>query len=327
MRSLRTKLGIVLFAGAATLTSLACGSRSGLLAEGPWEEEPEPEPEPVRRLDAAVADARDRRPGIDAGPDVIVDQRDCKDPSETLIYLVSNNYDLYSFNPRDFTSRLIGPILCPATSGPFGGSTPFSMAVDREGIAYIVYDNGELFRVSTATTACVATDFRANQQGVSTFGMGFASNQGGPAETLFIASDTATTSRLGRIEIPSFDLDLVARFPDDVARAELTGTGDGRLFAFYAKNDVLGNQVAGSFIGQIDKRTGDVVAESYLPSVDQGNAWAFAFWGGDFYTFTSLRGGAATVTRFRPSDGSVEEVATLPTPIVGAGVSTCSPVQ
>jgi hypothetical protein len=45
---------------------------------------------------------------------------------------------------------------------------------------------------------------------------------------------------------------------------------------------------------------------------------------GDFYLFTAP-GGSSIVTRFRPSDGSLVQVATLSQTIVGAGVSTCAP--
>ncbi|MGH7281076.1 MAG: hypothetical protein ACRELY_06100, partial [Polyangiaceae bacterium] len=62
-----------------------------------------------------------------------------------------------------------------------------------------------------------------------------------------------------------------------------------------------------------------------LPGVTIQGGWAFGFWGGDFYTFTG--GGPSTVTRFRPSDKSIVQVATYPSEIVGAGVSTCAPQQ
>jgi hypothetical protein len=54
-----------------------------------------------------------------------------------------------------------------------------------------------------------------------------------------------------------------------------------------------------------------------------GSALAFAYWGGDFYIFTS-DGGSTTVTRYDPGDGDVQVVATLSRTVVGAGVSTCT---
>jgi hypothetical protein len=59
----------------------------------------------------------------------------------------------------------------------------------------------------------------------------------------------------------------------------------------------------------------------------QPRAWAFAFWGGDFYFFTSVDGVSSTVGRFHPADGSFDPAyATLPSgAISGAGVTTCAP--
>ena len=64
------------------------------------------------------------------------------------------------------------------------------MAVDRTGIAYVVFSpSGELFRVSTATAACEPTPFVSGQGGFSsTFGMGFSGDTDG-GETLYVAGD------------------------------------------------------------------------------------------------------------------------------------------
>ncbi len=65
--------------------------------------------------------------------------------------------------------------------------------------------------------------------------------------------------------------------------------------------------------------------ESVLTGVGQGSGWAFAFWGGTFYTFTAP-GGSTIVTRYNVNDGTIAQVASTPGDIlVGAGVSTCAP--
>ncbi len=306
----------------------ACGSRTGLvlddLADGSDDAFTRKDAPSDRRSDVVL-------PPIDARPLPDVYRNDCPDAAITLIYVIANTNDLYSFDPTTGAFRRIGAIACPAPAG----ASPFSMAVDRKGIAYVVFQhvqpgplgqpplalpgNGDLFRVSTSTAACVATGYASNQRGISTFGMGFASNTNGADETLFIASDDATPT-LGAIDVKTFGLKVVGAFNPPLVRAELTGTGDGRLFGFYQKPR------GGSAVAQIDKATGDVIAESPLPTVDQGSHWAFGFWGGDFYMFTGPSG-TTTVTRFRPSDGSVVEVGSLADEIVGAGVSTCAPEQ
>lgn len=310
----------------------ACGSRTGLLIDDAvFLDDPDASLLPDRRVRDTGRDVPiEALPLIDARPKEDVQRMDCPDADATLVYVVTSDFDIYSFYPADGTFKRIGRLICPSPPG----SSPFSMAVDRKGKAYVVFSGGNngmgggageglLYQVSTLTGACVQTSYVANQGGISKFGMGFASNDNGPDETLFIASGEnrpgmgSAPSQLGRIDTATLTLDVIGPFLPPIKNAELTGTGDGRLFAFYAL-------AKGSAIGQIDKLTGQVVAESPLLSVDQGTGWAFAFWGGDFYTFTAPAT-TSTVTRFRPSDNSITVVGSLNEKIVGAGVSTCAP--
>jgi hypothetical protein len=265
-------------------------------------------------------------PMIDAAPRPDANRTDCPDADATLVYVVTEANELFSFFPTDGTFKFISNLACPARMG----DNPFSMAVDRKGVAYVEFTDNRLYRVSTATGACIGTSFQPNQQGFGAFGMGFATNDVGPTETLFVAGTgnpaavpPVASPGLARIDAKSFALTPVGGFVPDIQRAELTGTGDGRLFAFYTKGASNGPP---SYIGEIDTNTAHVIAETPFPTVDQGNGWAFAFWGGDFYMFTAPNGGS-DVTRWRPSDNSVSVVASLPTRIVGAGVSTCAPSQ
>jgi hypothetical protein len=295
----------------------ACGSRTGLLADTS-----PPEPDfPVYDAAADVPDvvdaAKDALPTIEASVNADVDRRDCPDPSATFIYLISSDDELYSYYPPDGTFKAVGSVQCP-TATP--NQHPFSMAVDRQGVAYTVFTDGHLYRVSTKTAACADTGFVPNQSNFGQFGMGFASENGGPLETLFVAGDEAFGSAgLGRIDTSTFRLTPIAAFVPDLSRAEFTGTGDGRLFGFYEKPGDTG-----TYVGEIDKRNARVLAETPLPKVALGNAWAFGVWGGDFYTFTSADV-ISTIHRYRPADGSIVDLGTAPIRVVGAGVSTCAP--
>ena len=252
-------------------------------------------------------------PLIDANPLPDVVRNDCPDAAATLVYVITSQAVLYSFYPPTLTFTRIGSVVCPSTS------QPYSMAVDRKGKAYVVYQDGNLFRLSTATAACIGTPFAPNQQGFTTFGMGFASDTNGPAETLYVARNTGGTSVLATIDIATFLLNPVGPFVPTIQRTELTGTGDGRLFGFFT------NPVGtGSRIVEVDKTTAQVLAANDLPVGTPLDAWAFAYWGGEFWVFTSP-GGASNVTRFRPSDMTTATLATMPETIVGAGVSTCAP--
>jgi hypothetical protein len=304
----------------------ACGSRTGLF--GIDDGGADLLPDGGVRNDGG-RDARFDRENIPDAPLPPIDAQprdasriDCPDAEATLVYVVTTENELFSFFPPDGSFKFISKIACPAGNG----ATPFSMAVDRKGVAYVEFTDNKLYRVSTATGACIGTPFQPNQQGFGAFGMGYATNDVGPTETLFVAGtrDTmqAVSPGLARID-KTFTLQKVGNFVPDIARAELTGTGDGRLYAFYTKGIMNGPP---SYIGEIDTNTAHIIAETPFPTVDQGNGWAFAFWGGDFYMFTAP-GGASDVTRWRPADNSVRVVAKLPTRIVGAGVSTCAPSQ
>jgi len=287
----------------------------------------------------------DAGPSLDALPsiDVAVPPNSpppvaCADASATLIYLISEQSDLFSFDPSMDALTPIARINCPAMGiCPSTGlpATPFSMAVNQAGLAYIVYCNGQLFQVSTADGHCEPTGFASQQLGFPpTFGMGFTQNPSSAAETLYVAGAVADggDAILGSIDTTTFALSVVGAFSPSISQPELTGTATGGLFGFYAINLPDGGIPASSGIAQIDPFTAALIGNVPLPVVMQGYAWAFAFWGGDFYTFTApllppWDGNHTRVQRYRPSDGTIVDVLTITDQIVGAGVSTCAPQQ
>jgi hypothetical protein len=320
------------------LLLVACGSRTGLFGTEDDTNGLLPDGGPLPGTDGGFRDGPIGRdspfqpdaplPMIDAMPRPDANRNDCPDAEATLVYVVTEANELFSFFPTDGTFKFISNLACPA-----GGANPFSMAVDRKGVAYVEFTDDRLYRVSTASGACIPTSYQPDQQGFTQFGMGFATNSVGPTESLFIAGtagmNMGMSPGLARIDVATFNLTPVGPFLPDIANAELTGTGDGRLFAFYNKQtNPQGGNAPPSFIGEIDTNNAHVIAETAFPTVGQGTGWAFAFWGGDFYMFTSpTQSAGSDVTRWRPSDNSVNVVASLPSKIVGAGVSTCAPSQ
>lgn len=312
----RRILAFVAIASAVAGAAGACGSRTGL----PVDDVPESDATPDARRDGGRdtrADVPNESSMLDVPLRPDVDRSDCPDADATLVYLINTDYQLYSFYPPTGTFRLIGRITCQQPPG--STATPFSMAVDRKGVALVVFNDGRLYRVLTSTAACEATKFVPNQQGFATFGMGYSSDTSGPSETLFIAGDgSGTGAARGLASIDSsYLLHPIAQFTPAIDRAEFTGTGAGGLYAFYQDQGT-------AYVGQVDKRTARVDPRVPLPGVDQGQGWAFAFWGGDFWLFTAPSG-TTQVTRFRPSDNSITVTARHSSVIVGAGVSTCAP--
>jgi hypothetical protein len=300
----RVRQWFVLFA--ASILAAACGARTGLYVDG---QKTDADPDP-----------------LDAGPDVVdpfpdVGVVDCKDAGITYIYLISSENELLRFYPPDLSITTIGTIDCPSDS------QPFSMAVDRQGVAYVLFASGELFRVSTLTASCKPTSFGSDEDLFSlNFGMGFSSNKDDPGETLFIAganlNNPGATSTLGKIDPSKFKLSPIGLLSKPIGNPELTGTGDARLFAF-------GPGIPNSHLAEIDKDTA-VVKSDVLVNLNQSNisAWAFAFWGGDFYFFTSEQPGFSVVHRYTPGASPTPPVvAQVNLTIVGAGVSTCAPSE
>ncbi len=320
----------------------ACGSRTGLLVPG---DRGYVEPDGAVEGDDSgqVADAGpDATEDVAEIPDVLppidvtqpVDAfNNCPDAGATLVYVVTEQQELLSFYPPTAEFTTIGPLACPTQNA---GAQPFSMAVDRTGIAYVLYEDGELFRVSTATASCQRTRFQTPQSAFTNFGMGYSHDATGSGETLYVASGGDTTiPTLATIDTQNFTLHVVGALQPSISAPELSGTGAGDLFAFFAttrstpcdNTGTAGGNCPDSAIGQIDKTTGRITGESVLLGNAQGHAWAFAFWGGAFYTFTAPGRGGTVVNRFDPNDGTVVTVAKRTDFVVGAGVSTCAPAR
>jgi len=257
-----------------------------------------------------------------------------------LVYVVSKAGDLYSFQPEAREFKRIGELKCPSDSG----AKPNSMAVDRSGTAWVNYGDGALFRVSTRDASCEPTDFEPHQHDFSRVGMAFATTgRDLMEETLFVwggsrsrrkpskASSNKPAKRANRhgprpgLGLASIDRESLELTPigDDrgrlsVRQAELTGTGEGKLYGFFSTRPAT--------LAEIEPQTGFTQKARGLKQVLTGRAWAFSFWGGDFWFFWAPRGKTSNVSRLSGRTNKVDKVlADVGFVIVGAGVSTCAP--
>ncbi|MCW5804124.1 MAG: hypothetical protein KIT31_17255 [Deltaproteobacteria bacterium] len=256
----------------------------------------------------------------DGGPDANVggNEDNCSDAAK-LIYVVDSNNTLSKFDPITKTFNDLGRLQCPASFG----ATPFSMGIDRNATAWVLYSSGELFRVDTTSLACMKSPWTA-QNGLQQFGMGFSTNAaGGTEDTLFVAGGSlgpiSSTSTLATIDVNSFNSQRVGTIQGS---PELTGTGNAELWGFFP-------DAGGSKVAQLDKTSGNVIKTFPLNQLaGTPSAWAFAFHGGDFYIF--LAKGSEEFTTWYQLDGMTGQIkdqrATNNRTIVGAGVSTCAPI-
>jgi hypothetical protein len=242
-----------------------------------------------------------------------------------LVYVVDEHNALFSFTPNTLAFTELGPLNCPAA----GGATPFSMGVDRNAVAWILYSDGSLFKVPTSDVSnCTATTFAMDQSGFQLFGMGFASDSsGGTTDTLYIAggpntggNQLASSTMLGTLSFPGL---TVSQSGTVNGQPELTGTGTGDLWGFFPNKN-------GSSIEKLDKTSG-TASTTYSIATNHGTpaAWAFAFWGGDLWAFLQTSNDASTqVYQVDGSTGALKANTAAPNRIiVGAGVSTCAPTQ
>ena len=287
---------------------------------------------------ATVGDANAAPTDVSLSPDVPpIPVRDggsvannCSEAAQ-LVYVLSDSSDLYSFRPnlRQFTR--IGRLRCPTTM------QPNSMAIDRNAVAWVNFvqsdfgdSAGAIYRVNTTDATCTGDPPIRMPAGWFRVGMGFSTaGSDTTEEALFVASTGdglgAVSRGLGRYDTASQQIVPIGQFTAALRgqSAELTGTGDGRLFGFFTTTPVR--------VAEVDKGTAAIVHSAPLTQVETPSAWAFSFWGGDFYLYTAgsaLLGGSSNVTRYRPSDGSVDTsyMRNVGFRIVGAGVSTCAPI-
>lgn len=259
--------------------------------------------------------------GDDTGADAAVgtDGGDnCADGTELIYTIDQLSARISTFDPATRMFQDLGSLFCPST----GGATPFSMSVDRQANAWVLYNSGQLFKVQLPGLACTATSW-VSQAGLTVFGMGFSTDQpGGSTETLYVGGgiDQSQPS----FTLASIDLATMTATPigSQTQLPEMTGTGNAELWGF------MTGATAASVV-KFDKTTGAIVTTYSQPTLTGTNTgYAFAHWGGDFWVFLIKNAEpSTTVYQVDGATGVIE--GTTPTTgrtIVGAGVSTCAPV-
>lgn len=254
------------------------------------------------------------------------------------IYVLNSNApaSVWFYDPPENTFTEIGPLGCPAPTGAVANS----MAIDRDGSAWFNYYRqsggrytGTMYRAPLSNLGeCQDLNYAGGNGDWYLVGMGYAVRGATTTcDDLFVYNSdkyvqypnfSGSTSQLGRWNPSASDKDILGSTNYPVA--ELTGTGDGRLYGFAT---VSQNQ---SVLVQFDKSDGSEIEVVPLDGLDVTSAFAFAFWGGDFFFFTQTTTGIrnSKVTRL-DYDGNEDGGLTVVNGdtglhITGAGVSTCA---
>jgi hypothetical protein len=262
--------------------------------------------------------------------------------SAKLVYVVTTQNQLWSFDPGTLAFKKIGTLDCPTTS------TPESMAIDEKATAYVAMMDGALFTVDTSSAHCKTTSYALEQQKRRIYDMAFVRGSG--AETLFVSTTCCYENGgvnvtnnggggLAKLALPSYALSLVGDWTNGLEGypAALAGTGDGRLFAFVPNLTVStdAGPKAQPTLALVDTtQTGSAPTPSPIAldgtKVGGGAAYAFSFWGGDFWFYSASSTSApSTVTRWRYATNRTyaQVVADTGMTIIGAGVSSCAPLN
>lgn len=241
---------------------------------------------------------------------------------------------VWFYDPPNNQLSEVGVLGCTAPLG----ATANSMAIDRQGNAWVNYyslsfptNQGTIHRAPLDDLGSCADQGYLGDGEWFLMGMGYSVDvPGGSCDTLYLYNSDKYLDNpnfVGGSTLARYDEDAAEREeigPTDYPVAELSGTGDARLFAFAT---VAANQ---SVLAELDKQDGSELELMPLDGLDITNGFAFAFWGGDVYFFTETFSGAGVsqITRldYDGNDGGGLEVVDADTGlfITGAGVSTCA---
>ena len=285
---------------------------------GEWQDEPEadePDDEPEDEPD--LPEDEEQPEDEPDEPDEPEDEEpppedDCEHTSD-LVYVIERDDDtLYLFDPDALAFERLGRVSCP------GSAAPESMAVSRDGTAYVRGSDDEVYAVDLETLACERTDI-AVPASLGSFGMGFATED---ADTWRDDLYVADADSVGLLDTRSGSLEILGGMP---SQSELTGNAEGELWAILP----LESPAA---LALLDKDTGrelDRIAMSGFPNPGDIDTFAFATWGGDFWVFVRSYGMGNTtdVYRVTPDGTMTRELRDVGFDVVGAGVSTCAPSE
>lgn len=275
------------------------------------------EEEPVDSAEDSVAPEdsehlEDLEPTEDDPPEQdLPPEDDCRHTSDLIYVLSRGDGRLMTFDPvtAEFTS--LGTPRCGSTQ------TPGSMAVSRDGVAYVRYADDSVFAVYLDTMACTPTSYSDRRTHFDSFGMGYSTDS---ADTWRDQLYVANGSTLGVLDTATWTLTPIGDMP---SQSELTGNAEGELWAMLPLERV-------AELARLDKSNGQRVERLSLPDFPDPagiDTFAFATWNGRFYLFIREYGMGSSTDVYEVTRAGVMRrvLSDVGFDVVGAGVSTCAP--
>lgn len=247
---------------------------------------------------------------VDPDPEEPPPEDDCLGVEDQIYLIDKDTQRLFLFNPATLGLTDLGALDCDPWS------EPASMAVARDGFAYVRYSDNSVWQVDLATLACSATGYSDRSTGFGAFGMGYATDD--PTtwrDQLYVTNGRQlATLDTGTMRVTSF-----STLP---SQAELTGNADGELWAFLP----LESPVELRRVDQASGATVETLRVTGFPAPTDIDTFAFAAWGGELWAFVRRYGvGSSTDVYQIDASGRMTVVATrIGINAVGAGVSTCA---
>jgi hypothetical protein len=265
--------------------------------------------------DSFVADApRDTCPSTSGAMGA-----ECSPDARDWIYLLTAERGVFRFSPLTREVQLRGVIDCMVRDIRGGATnTPYALTVDRRGGGWSSFRGGGLARLGLLDGTCTPTCLKGP---FPTWSLAFALDDAG-VENLYVeeSAESNVLAKFGTLDLDNGKFTQLGN-NDAVSRgADLTATGDGRIFGFF--------HATTNFLAEVDRTTGHLSGVIDLPWLNIRYGWAFAFWGGSFWMFRSETSGETKLDRVDwPSGAHTPVDVALKFTVVGAGVSTCAPID
>jgi hypothetical protein len=216
---------------------------------------------------------------------------------------------VYKFDLVTYNVTTIGSLNCSGTSNAY------SMAVQRSGIIWAIFQDGTLYKYNIRSGECTATTFTANQSDFSSFSLTFVKSPTDATETLYVSQQNASYNALGTIDTSALTLSVVGNYSEIEAPSDLAALPNGTLYGLF--------QTENYTIAEINKVNGTIEAQYPLnissTAVSNPN-YAFTIVNGVFFIFEG-NNNSTNIHTFYPSTNTLVLLQTIPQVIISATIS------